>query len=191
MGSVVGGNEVRVGMKLEIDGAPYLVVKAQHSKSANRRAVVQAMVRNLISGQMLDRTFHERDKFNFADLVAKKMAFLYAEGDHFVFMDPDTYDQPHIPKDMVGEAAQFLRENTEVDVLFYNGNAVTVELPASVEFRITHTEPGVRGDTATNVTKPATIETGATVRVPLFINEGDTIKIDTRTGDYLERVRTS
>jgi elongation factor P len=184
----VSGNEVRVGMKLEIEGAPYIVVKSQHVKMANRRAIVQAIIKNLLTGQVLDRTFHERDKFPTPDLVTKKMTYLYNQSDEYVFMDSETYDQPHFHREMLGDSVQFLKENTEVDVLYYNDRAVSVDLPASIALAVTHTEPGVRGDTATNVTKPATLETGATVRVPLFINEGDVVRVDTGTGEYLDRV---
>jgi elongation factor P len=190
MADFVTGNDIRVGVKVVVDGAPYQVLKSQLVKTANRRAVMQTTLRNLLTGQVLDRNFHSGDKLERADITIRHMQFLYSQGDEFVFMDNETYEQTHLDRSALDElSVRFLKENTEVEVLHYEGRPVSVELPSSMNFRITHTEPGVRGDTATNVTKPATIETGATIKVPIFINEGDVIKVDTRTGDYLERVK--
>lgn len=186
----LSGTEVRVGMKIEIDDVPYEILKAQHQKTANRRAVMQVMVRNLMTGQVLDKTFHEREKFEQPDLNATKMQFLYKQGDDFVFMDNKTYEQINFSTELIGDPARFLKEGLDVDVLMFRGRPINVQLPAAVKLQISRTEPGIRGDTATNVTKPATLETGAVVKVPIFINEGDVIKVDTRSGDYLERTTT-
>jgi elongation factor P len=185
---VISGNDIRVGVKVVLDGAPFEVLSSQHVKIANRRAVIQTKVRNLLTQRVLDRTFHSGDKLEVADIATRKMQFLYRKGGEFVFMDAQTYEQTSFDGEQLGSAVDFLKENTEVDALYYEGRPVSVALPLFMELEVTRTPGSVRGDTATNVTKAATLETGATVKIPLFINQGDVIKIDTRTGAYLERV---
>ncbi len=179
--------EFRKGLKIEIDGKPFIIVESQHVKPGKGGAFVRTKMKNLETGQVLEQTFRSGAKVDKPDLEQKNMQYLYLEGTQYVFMDNDTYDQVFIEGDFLGDAVNYMLPNINVDVLFFNGKPIGVDLPISVEMTVTHTEPGVKGDTATGVTKPATLETGLVINVPLFVNEGDLLKIDTRTGEYMER----
>jgi elongation factor P len=181
-------SDIRKGLKIMIDGAPYTVVEFQFVKPGKGAAFTRTKMKNLLTGNVLERNLRSGEKLEPADVETKTMQYLYADADSFVFMDTTTYDQVQIPRETIGEQALFMPENINVEVLFFNGRAVGVTLPNFIEQPVLETEPGFRGDTATGATKPARIPPGATVNVPLFINAGDIIKIDTRTGEYLERV---
>lgn len=181
-------SDIRKGLKIMMDGAPFVVVEFQFVKPGKGAAFTRTKLKNLLTGSVLERNFRSGEKFEPADVEVKQMQYLYKDGDMFVFMDTSTYDQVQIPSETIGDDAGFLAENLNVDVLFFQGRAVGVTLPNFIEQPVVETDPGFRGDTATGTTKPAKIATGATVNVPLFINVGDVIKIDTRTGEYLERV---
>jgi len=185
---VIDTSRFKNGLKIELDGSPFVITYFQHVKPGKGGAFVRTKVKNLLTGKVLDRTFRSGEKLGEADVEERKMQYLYADGTSRIFMDSDSYDQIPIADDVVGEAAKFLKENTEVEVLFWKGNPVNIELPAFIEVTISECEPGIKGDTASNVTKPATLETGALVQVPLFIKEGEMIRVDTRTGEYCERV---
>lgn len=179
--------EFRKGLKIEIDGKPLLIVDFQHVKPGKGGAFVRTKLKNLETGQVLEQTFRSGAKVGKPDLEEKHVQYLYQEGDKYVFMDNATYDQVYVNSDYLADAIPFLHSNIEVSLLFFNGRPIGVELPTSVQLAVTHTEPGLKGDTATGATKPATLETGHVVQVPLFIEEGETLKIDTRTGEYMER----
>jgi elongation factor P len=186
--AVYDTSDLRKGLKILIDSAPYIVVEAQFVKPGKGQAFTRTKMKNLLTGGVIERNIRSGEKLEAADIEENEMQFLYKEGDSFVFMDVKSYEQIHIPKETVGEAALFLKDNTNVQVLLFNQRAIGVTLPNFMDLRVVKSDPAVRGDTATNVTKPATLETGAEVQVPLFINEGEVIRIDTRTGEYLERV---
>ena len=188
MGSSYDTSDIRKGLKIMMDGAPYTIVEFQFVKPGKGAAFTRTKMKNLLTGGVLERNLRSGDKLEPADVETKTMQYLYADADSFIFMDTATYDQVNIPKPTVGESADFMPENTNVEVLFFNARAVAVSLPNFIEQAIIETDPGFRGDTATGATKPARISTGATINVPLFINVGDVIKIDTRTGQYLERL---
>jgi len=171
-----------------LDGAPYTVVEFQFVKPGKGAAFTRTKLKNLLTGGVIDRNLRSGEKLEPANVETKSMQYLYKEGDSYVFMDTSTYDQVHIPHETIGDDSNFMPEQIVVEVLFFNDRAVGVTLPNFIEQKIVETEPGFRGDTSTNTTKPAKISTGATIQVPLFIVEGDVVKIDTRTGDYLERV---
>ena len=181
-------SDIRKGLKIMIDGAPYTIVEFQFVKPGKGAAFTRTKMKNLLTGAVLERNLRSGDKLEPADVETKTMQYLYAEAEAFVFMDTTTYDQVGIPKATIGESADYMPENINVEVLFFNDRAVGVTLPNFIEQAIVETDPGFRGDTATGATKPAKISTGATINVPLFINVGDVIKIDTRTGQYLERL---
>ncbi len=181
-------SDFRRGLKIEWEGKPYEVLEYQHSKVAKGQATVRTKLRDLITGRVLEVNFRSGDKFERPDLEEKEMQYLYQEGDRYVFMDLEDYDQIYLTREQLGEAWKFLQENINVSVLYYRGKPIGVELPNTVELRVVETEPGVRGDTVSGGSKPAKLETGAVVQVPLFINEGDLIRVDTRTGEYVERV---
>jgi len=181
-------SDIRKGLKIMMDGAPYTVVEFQFVKPGKGAAFTRTKVKNLLTGAVLERNFRSGEKFEPAAVETKTMQYLYKEGDSFVFMDTSTYDQVQIPDTTIGDSSDYMPENINVEVLFFQDRAVGVTLPNFIEQAITETEPGFRGDTSTGATKPAKISTGATVNVPLFIGVGDIVKIDTRTGEYLERV---
>jgi elongation factor P len=181
-------SDIRKGLKIMLDGSPYTVVEFQFVKPGKGAAFTRTKMKNLLSGGVIERNLRSGDKLEPADVETKTMQYLYKEAESFVFMDTTTYDQVNIPTSTVGDSAGFMPENTNVEVLFFNGRAVGVTLPNFIEQAITETEPGFKGDTSTGATKPAKISTGAQVNVPLFINAGDVVKIDTRTGDYIERL---
>lgn len=180
--------EFKNGLKIEYEGEPYIIVEFQHVKPGKGGAFVRTKIKNLITGRVLDPTFKSGDKVGKPDMDDREMQYLYREGEHFTFMDNASYEQVVVDAEVVGDVSKWLKENTNTEVMFWNGKAIGVTLPNFVELQITECEPGVRGDTAQGATKPAKLETGATVNVPLFVNEGETIKIDTRTSSYVERV---
>ena len=180
--------DFRRGLKIEYKGEPYEIIEFQHVKPGKGAAFVKTRMKNLLTGNVLDINFRSGDKFEKPDLEEREMQFLYSDGSGYWFMDVETYDQISIPADNLGEKAGYLQEGIQVTILFYKGKAIDIELPNFVELKVVETEPGVRGDTVSGGSKPAKLETGLVVNVPLFINEGDVIKIDTRTGEYVERV---
>jgi elongation factor P len=180
-------NDLKNGMTLNIDGQLWTVVEFQHVKPGKGGAFVRSKLKNVMSGKVVDRTFNAGVKVDVANVDRREMQYLYREGDDFVFMDTRDYDQPRIPADVVGDGKNFLLEEQMVTVAFNDGTPLYIELPAAVELTITQTDPGVQGDRSTGGTKPATLETGALVQVPLFISTGEKVKVDTRTGEYLSR----
>jgi elongation factor P len=180
-------NDLKNGMTLNIDGQLWTVVEFQHVKPGKGGAFVRSKLKNVLSGKVVDRTFNAGVKVDVANVDKREMQYLYREGDDFVFMDTQDYDQPHIPRDTVGDAADYLLEEQTAVVAFNDGVPLYVELPASVELTVSQTDPGVQGDRSTGGTKPATLQTGAQIQVPLFITTGEKVKVDTRTGDYLGR----
>ena len=182
--------EFKKGLKIQFDGEPYSIVDFQHVKPGKGGAFVRTKLKHMRLGRVIDNTFRAGEKVELVDFEEKRMQYLYKD-DRFHFMDLDTYDQISLSADEVGDARDFLKENTEVEILFIEGSPITVELPNFIELQIVKTDPGIRGDTASGGSKPATLETGAVVQVPLFLNEGDVVKVDTRSGEYLGRVATS
>ncbi|WP_017622227.1 elongation factor P [Nocardiopsis chromatogenes] len=182
-------NDLKNGMTLKLDGGElWSVQEFQHVKPGKGGAFVRTKLKNVTSGKVVDKTFNAGIKVETANVDRRDMQYLYHDGDSFVFMDNDTFDQLNVPQDVVGDAANYLLESAVVTVATYEGNPLYVELPAAVELVISQTDPGVQGDRSTGGTKPATLETGAVVQVPLFITTGEKIKVDTRSGDYLGRV---
>jgi elongation factor P len=178
----------RNGLKIEIDGIPFEIVYFQHVKPGKGSAFVRTRIKNLLSGKTIEKTFKSGDIVGKPDMEEKEMQYLYKEGDNYNFMDNKTYDQTFLSTEQMGDAAKYIKENTTTHILFYNGRAIGVTLPNAMDLKVTKCDPGVRGDTVSGATKPATLETGFIVAVPLFINEGDILKIDTRSGEYLTRV---
>jgi elongation factor P len=181
-------NDLKNGMTLDLDGVLWNVVEFQHVKPGKGGAFVRTKLKNVLTGQVVERTFNAGTKVDVAVVDKRDMQYLYQDGNDYVFMDSSTYDQIHVQADAVGEARSYLLENMNATVATHDGSVLYVELPASVELVITYTEPGVQGDRSTGGTKPATLETGATVQVPLFISQGEKVKVDTRDGRYLGRV---
>ncbi|HHY42017.1 MAG TPA: elongation factor P [Thermoanaerobacterales bacterium] len=185
---MISTNDLRTGVTVEIDGDVYMVVDFQHVKPGKGAAFVRTKIKNIKTGQVFERNFRAGEKLNRAMVERKTMQYLYSEGNVYYFMDTQTYEQIPLIEDQMGDAIKYLKENMEVMVMFYDGVSIGIELPTFVELEVTQTEPGFKGDTATGGSKPATLETGLTVQVPLFINIGDVIRVDTRTGEYLSRV---
>jgi elongation factor P len=184
----VDTSQFRNGLKIELDGEPFVITYFQHVKPGKGGAFVRTKVKNLLSGRVLDKTFRSSEKVQEADVEDKQMQYLYRDGENLVFMDNDSYEQIPMSAETVGDAVTLLKENIDVGVLFWRGKPVNVELPAFIEVEVTQTDPGLKGDTASGATKPATLETGAVVQVPLFIKEGERVRVDTRSGEYVERV---
>jgi elongation factor P len=182
--------DFKKGLRIVFDGQPYAIVEFQHVKPGKGGAFVRTKLKHMKAGRVIDNTFRSGEKVALVDFEDKHMQFLYRD-DRFHFMDTSTYEQVAMSLEEVGDASEYLKENTEVEVLYIDGAPVAVELPNFVELVIAATDPGVRGDTAQGGTKPARLESGAVVQVPLFLNEGDVVKVDTRTGDYLGRVATA
>ena len=182
-------SDIRKGLKIMLDGQPYVVIDFQFVKPGKGTAFTRTRVKNLITGAVLDRTFKSGEKLAPADVEERQMQYLYREGDAFVFMDTESFEQTHMDVEHVGETAGFMPENLVVSVMIFESRPVGLTLPNFVELQVVQSDPGLRGDTAAGTTKPATLSTGAVIQVPLFINEGEVIRIDTRTGEYLERVR--
>ena len=181
-------NELKNGMTLDLDGVLWNVVEFQHVKPGKGGAFVRSKLKNVMTGQVVDRTFNAGVKVDVAMVDKREMTYLYQDGSDYVFMDSATYDQLPVPAQAVGDAKDYLLENTTATVAVHDGTVLYVELPASVELLITYTEPGLQGDRSTGGTKPATLETGATVQVPLFVTQGEKVKVDTRDGRYLGRI---
>lgn len=184
---MVYASDFKKGLTFEINGEPHVVLDFQHVKPGKGAAFVRTKYKNILNGAIREEAFNPDDKFPKAHIETKKMQYLYNDGELYYFMDPESYDQIPLTYDQVEDAIKYLRENDEATIKFFQGNAFSVDAPNSVVLRITETEPGVKGNTATNVTKAATVETGAVVQVPIFIEEGELIQIDTRTGEYLGR----
>ncbi len=182
-------SEIKLGKIISINDQPYKVVFTQHSKQARSGAVLRTKLKNLVNGSVVEKTFSGSDKAEEAGLEKTKASFLYADGDNYNFMDQETFEQFSFTKDYIGEQVQFLKEGTIVDILKYNGKSINIGLPTKMEFKVTSAPPGIKGDTAGTATKQVTIETGAQIRCPLFINDGDEIRINTETGEYVERVK--
>ena len=182
--------EFKKGLKIQFDGEPYSIVDFQHVKPGKGGAFVRTKLKHMKLGRVIDNTFRAGEKVELVDFDEKRMQYLYHD-DRFHFMDLETYDQISLSAEEVGDARDFLKENIEVEILFINDSPVTVELPNFIELQIVKTDPGIRGDTASGGSKPATLESGAVVQVPLFLNEGDVVKVDTRSGEYLGRVATA
>ena len=184
---MVTAGDFRNGVTFEMDGNVYSIIEFQHVKPGKGAAFVRTKIRNVISGAVTEKTFNPNDKYPTAFIERKDMEYLYNDGDLYYFMDSETYEQLPISPNVLGDNFRFVKENMVCKVLSYKGNVFGIEPPNFVELQVTETEPGVKGDTATNVTKPATLETGAEIKVPIFINEGEMIRVDTRTGEYRER----
>ena len=185
---MISAGDFRNGMTLEIDGNVCQIIEFQHVKPGKGAAFVRTKIKNVISGGVVERTFRPTEKFPAARIDRVDMQYLYSDGDLYYFMNVETFDQVALNSDTIGDALKFVKENEMCKICSYNGNVFSVEPPLFVELEVTETEPGFKGDTATGATKPATLETGATINVPLFVNVGDKLKIDTRTGEYLSRV---
>ena len=181
-------NDLRRGVIIKVGDELYVVLGFQHVKPGKGGAFVKAKLRNIKKNITIEKTFRAGEKVEDIFIEKRKMQYLYNDGDKSVFMDLENYEQESIPDELIEEEIQFLKEGQEIDVSFHEGEIISVELPTFVELKVTHTEPGLKGDTATATFKPATIETGARTQVPLFVNEGDLLKIDTRTGEYIERL---
>ena len=187
MADVISAGEFRNGVTIQFEGRLYQIIWFQHVKPGKGAAFVSTKLKNIVDGGVIERTFRPTEKVDRAVIERKDMEYLYNDGDIYYFMDGETYEQIGLSKDQIGDALTFVKENEHVKILSHEGNVFGIEPPLFVELEVTHTEPGVKGDTATNVMKPATLETGAVIQVPLFIDLGTKVKIDTRTGEYLGR----
>ena len=185
---MISAGEFRNGVTFEMDGNVFQVIEFQHVKPGKGAAFVRTKYRNVISGAVVERSFNPTEKFPTAYVERRQMQYLYSDEDLYYMMDKETFEQVPINKSIVGNSFDFVKENMDVTVLSYKGSVFGIEPPTFVELLITKCEPGVRGDTANNANKPATLETGVTIKVPLFVNEGETIRVDTRTGEYMSRV---
>ena len=186
---MVSAGDFRNGVTFDMDGNVYQIIEFQHVKPGKGAAFVRTKIRNVITGAVTERTFNPSDKYPTAYIERKDMEYLYSDGDLYYFMDQETYDMVPLNRELLGDAFRFVKENTMCKVLSVKGRVFGIEPPNFVELVVTKSEPGAKGDTATNVTKPAIVETGAEIKVPLFINEGDKIQIDTRTGEYMGRAK--
>ena len=185
---MVSAGDFKNGLTVEIEGNIYQILDFQHVKPGKGAAFVRTKLKNIINGGVVEKTFRPTEKFETAHIDRKDMQYLYSDGDLSNFMDMETFDQLAVNADVVGDSLKFVKENDTVKVISHQGNVFANEPPITVELRVTETEPGVKGDTATGATKPAIVETGAQIMVPLFVNQDDVLKIDTRTGEYLSRV---
>jgi elongation factor P len=181
--------EFKKGLKIEIDGAPLSIVDFQHVKPGKGGAFVRTKLKNLLTGRVLDQTFRSGERVKKPDLMEKEMQYLYKDGENYCLMDNESYEQIMLTGEQMGDAVLYLTENMNLQVLFFNQQPVAVDLPNFVELTVAQAEPGLKGDTASGGTKPATLESGAVIQVPLFISEGDRLKVDTRTGTYIERLK--
>ncbi len=185
---MISVNDFRIGLTIELDGQPYQVVEFQHVKPGKGAAFVRAKLKNLQTGGTVEKTFRAGEKVPKAHLDRRGMQYLYNDGDGYVFMDNENYEQITITKEQIGDGIKWLLENMEIQVLLFQNRIIGIELPNFVELQVVDTEPGIKGDTATGATKNATLETGAVIQVPLFVNAGDRVRVDTRTSQYIERV---
>ena len=188
MATVYSAGDFRNGTTFEMDGNVYRVVEFQHVKPGKGSAFVRTKIKNVITGSVLEKTFNPSEKYPSAEIEKKEMQYLYADGDLYYFMDYETYEQMPLNKEQLGDSLKYLKENMNVKVLSYKGKVFSIEPPMFIELEVTYTEPGFAGNTTTTSGKPAKLENGLEITVPMFINIGDVIKIDTRTGEYLERV---
>jgi len=179
--------DFRKGLKIEVDATPYEIVEFQHFKPGKGGAMVRTKLRNILTGRMQDITFRSGEKVDKPDMESRDMQFLYREGTELVFMDMTSYEQMHLNEENTGGKAGFLKDGQECRVLLYKGKALDIDIPVSLTLEVTNTEPGAKGDTVSNVTKPATLETGLIIQVPIFVNIGDKVKVDTRSKEYLGR----
>ncbi len=186
---MISTSDFRKGAKIEYKGAPHEIVDFQHHKMGRGGAIVRTKLKNLITGSIFDDSFKGGEKFKTPNLEERSMQYLYKDGDHFYFMDNETFEQLPLTEEQLGDAKKFLIENMAVKILLYSGSPLTVALPMFVELKIDKTDPGFKGDTASGGSKPAVLESGATVKVPFHLSEGDIIKVDTRTSEYIERVK--
>jgi len=184
---MISSGELRKGAKLMFEGNPYVVVDFMHVKMGRGRPHVKAKMKNLLTGAVIEKSFLTTESFDEPDLAHRTMQYLYSQSDNFTFMDSTTYDQIAVSGEVLGDTKWYLIENEEYNVLLYQGDPISIELPASVILTVIESEPAVKGDTVSNITKPAKVETGLTIKVPPFVKEGDKVKIDTRTGEYIER----
>ncbi len=184
---MISPNDFRKGLKLMFEGSPYYIVDFQHVKMGRGRPHVKAKMKHLITGQVIEKSFLTTESFDPPDLEMRTMQYLYVQGDEYTFMDSSSYDQVTIDAEHLGEGRWFLMENHEYNILFFEGKPISLELPASVVLKVTQSEPAVKGDSVSNIMKPATLETGLQIKVPLFVKEGDMVRVDTRTSEYLER----
>ena len=181
--------DLRKGLKIEINGEPYIIVQFNFVKPGKGKALYKCKLKNMLSGVIFDQTFRSSEKFKEADLEEQEMEYLYSDGNNYCFMNTSTYDQEFLSEDQVGDLLKFLKENTVCNVLFFDGRAIGISLPNFVNLRVVKTDPWVKGDTAAGSTKPAILETDYVVQVPPFVEKGELVKIDTRTGEYVERVK--
>ncbi len=181
-------SQIRKGLKIEMDGDVFSVVEFLHVKPGKGGAFIRTKLKSLSRGAVVEKTFRSGEKLGKPDLEEKRMQYLYSSEDQYCFMDAETYEQTFLTEDQLGGSREFLKENITIDVLYHNNKPIAVELPTFVELAISETEPGEKGDTVSGGTKAATLETGAVIQVPLFLNTGDVVKVDTRTGEYVERV---
>jgi elongation factor P len=181
--------DFRKGLKIEMGGEPYVIVDFQHVKPGKGGAFVRTRLKSLVTGNVIDQTFRSGDRVDKPDLEEREMQFLYKTGGEFHFMDTNTYEQLFLTADQLGESKDFLKENLVIKALFHNKRPIGIEVPMFVELEVIQSEPGIRGDTATGATKPVTLESGAVIQVPLFVEEGDVVRIDTRTREYITRVK--
>ncbi len=184
----VSTSDFRNGLKIEFDGDPYLMIAFQHVKPGKGGAFVRTKLKNMATGRVLDKTFRGGEKVAAAEVEQKQMQFLYRDGDYYYFMDTDTYEQTHLQADQLGDARELMPENVVITMMYYKGKSIGVDLPIFVELKVLETDPGLRGDTSSGGSKPANMESGAVIQVPLFINIGDTLRVDTRSREYIERV---
>jgi len=184
---MISASEFRKGITIEIDNYVYVIVDFQHVKPGKGAAFVRTKIKNIMNGSVLERTFNPSEKLQRANVETKEMQYLYSDGEMYHFMDTKSYEQMPLSGDQVGDAMKYVKENMSVTIKFFKGAPFSVEPPNFVELRIIKTDPGARGDTVTGASKPATLETGAIVSVPLFINEGEVIRVDTRSDEYMER----
>ena len=186
---MLSASDLRKGLKLEIDGAPWIITEFDFCKPGKGTALYRCKLKNMITGSTMDKTYRSSDKMEKASMEEREMYYTYQEGEFYVFSDAETYEEYRLSADILGDSVNFLIEDSQCNILMFNDKPIEVELPTFIEKEIVETEPGARGDTATNVTKPAKIDNGHEIAVPIFINQGDIIKIDTRTGQYVERIK--
>jgi elongation factor P len=186
---MISTSDFRKGAKIEYKGAPHEIIDFQHHKMGRGGAIVRTKLKNLKTGSIFDDSFKGGEKFQKPNLEDREMQYLYSDGDHYHFMDNESYEQMPLTEEQLGDAKKFLIENMVVKALMYSGSPLTIEVPTFVELKIQKTDPGFKGDTASGGSKPAVLESGVTVKVPFHLNEGDTIKVDTRTSEYIERVK--
>lgn len=184
---MISSNEFKTGLTIEVDNDVYTIIEFQHVKPGKGAAFVRTKLKNVKTGGVIERKFNAGEKVPKAHVERREMQYLYKDGDHFIVMDNESYDQTSLTEAQIGDGVKYLKENMNLGILTYNGTVIGVDLPNTVVLEVAHTEPGVRGDTATGGSKPATLETGAVVQVPFFINEGEKLIIDTRTGNYVSR----